>query len=128
MRKSSGRRPRLVRAPVMKELHDEIAMGMHLSYAALEVAPNRNSVEMLAQILGMVGIAIESDVRFDVERAQIHVAMQALDRMDAHAEPMASVSAELPHLLNAVVATDAILPRLDVVKLHMANMKLRSLK
>lgn len=121
MRKSSGRQPRLVRAPVMK---DEIAMGMHLAYAVLEAAPNRDSVEMLAQILGMIGIAIEDDSRFGSALLQMHAAVQALDRMDE----LTRVSQELPYVLPAIVTADAILPRLDVVKLHLANMKLRSMK
>ncbi len=123
-RKRSAYRPRLVQAPIMRELHDQIALGLHLSYEVVARAPNLEVVEHLAQILGMVGLAVENDPKFVDESRTIDSAMRALDQI---ASSTAATDLELAPLLLGVRAADAVVPRLDVIRLHKANLKLRAL-
>jgi hypothetical protein len=120
-------RPRLIRAPVMRELHDEIAMGLHTAYGTLACAPDRNAIEMLAQILGMIGLAVEGEERFANGLRQIDSGMRALEQIGAKTGELTATKLELAPILNAVRTADAMLPRLDVVKLHLANVKLTAM-
>lgn len=108
----------------MRELHDQIGMGLHLSYEVLKTAPTLELVEHLAQILGMVGLAVENDPKFVDESRTIDAAMRALDHIAAST---AAGAQELAHLLKGVNAADATVPRLDVIRLHQANIRMHAL-
>ena len=126
MRKRSAYQPRPIKAPVTKELHDQIGMGLHLSYAALKCAPSLDIVEHLAQVLGMVGLAIEDDPKFADQQILIDSGMRTLEQIGTKSE-VSATDLELLPLLRAVVAADKVVPRLDVLRLHNANLKLRAL-
>jgi len=120
--------PKRVSSPVMPELHDIIAMGMHTSFSTLKSRPDENAFSMLARIVGMVGRAIEGDPRFAAERLQINSAGAALNQIGAKVGPLRATALELLPVLNAVRMIDVILPRLDVAKLHQANLDMACLK
>lgn len=108
-RKRSAYRPRVINVPVTKGLHDEIALQMRLAYVV-------GNSDQLRDIFNMVGVAISGDVRFAEEVGVINAGAQALTGDGLR-----------PIVLAAVNEIDALLPRLDVTRLHMANMKLRKL-
>lgn len=80
----------------------------------------------MAQVLGMVGLAIEDDPKFANQQILIDSGMRALEQIGTKSEVSATDLEMLP-LLNAVVAADKVVPRLDVLRLHNANLKLRAL-
>jgi len=124
VRKRCNRRPRLIRAPVMKELHDEIAMGMHMAYATLASAPDGNAFNMLASILNMVSLAIDGDSRFPDEARVLQSAVLAMNQIGRKTGALSATQIELLPVRNALGVVDKILPRLDVVKLHLAHTRL----
>lgn len=126
-RKRSAYRPSPKRVPVMKELHDQIAMGLHMAYSFLERAPDAAAVDQLSEGLGMIGLAIESDARFTDELRQVDSGRRALEQIAAKGEKLTATPLELMPIMNAVSAADQILPRLDGVKLFKALQKLRVL-
>jgi len=125
-RKRSAYRPRQISAPVTRELHDHIGMGLHLTYEVLKTAPTHDLVEHLAQMLGMVGLAIEDDEKFSDQQRVIDAGMRVLEKLSDQATTPATET-ELVPLLNAVNVADRVVPRLDVLRLHNANLKLRAL-
>ncbi len=127
-RKRSTYRPRLVSIPVMKEMHDQIAMGMHTALAALERDPGENAFSMLASIFNMVGLAIDGDARFDVEMLQVKSGSRAMNQIGAKEGPLRALPLELLPVRNAVNTIDALLPRLNIWGLHHANVQMRGMK
>jgi hypothetical protein len=126
-RKRSAYRPSLKRVPVMKELHDQIGMGLHTAYGVLERAPDQTAVNQLAEGLGMVGIAVEGDARFADALRIVDSAMRTLEQIGAKGEKLSATPLELLPIRNAVLAVDSLLPRLVGVKLFQALQKLRVL-
>lgn len=120
--------PKPVRSPVMQELHDQIAMGLHTAYRNLVSAPDENAFSMLARIFNMVGLSIEGDPRFADALILINSGASAMNQIGAKTGPLRAMPFELLPVRNAVNAIDQLLPRLDVVRLHQANMKLLSMQ
>jgi hypothetical protein len=120
-------RPKNVRIPVMKDMHDVIGMGMHTSYMMLRDAPSEEAFQQLAQIINMVGISIIGDERFVDEARIIESASLAMIQIGAKAGPIGALPYELLPVVNAVNCIDAMLPRLDGSKLHQANAQLYAL-
>jgi hypothetical protein len=126
-RKRSSYRPSLKRVPVMKELHDQIAMGLHTAYGVLERAPDATAVDQLSEGIGMVGFAAEGDARFVDEMLQINSGMRSLEQIGGKSGELTTTALELLPVRNAVLAVDAILPRMDGAKLIVALTRLRAL-
>jgi len=120
-------RPRLVKGPVMKELHDVIGMGLHVSYRMLRDNPTEAAFRQLIQILNMVGLTIEGDPRFADEIRIVNSGSLALNQIGAKVGPIGALPYELAPVVNAVNCIDTLLPRLDASKLHQANLKLYAL-
>ena len=116
----STRKPNAKPVTVPAALHDQIALGMRLLYESVKVEPRLDSINHLAQLLGMVGLAIEEDKRFKPESAQVDSAMRALDQIVVGT----SGPTQAESVLAAVNAADKILPRLLVEKLHKANLRM----
>jgi hypothetical protein len=126
-RKRSAYRPTLKHVPVMKELHDQIGMGLHTAYAVLERAPDRSALDQLSEGLGMVGLAIDGDERFADSQRQVDSALRALEQIAAKGDTLTVTAFELAPIRNAVSEVDLLLPRLDGVKLYLGLQKLRAL-
>jgi hypothetical protein len=115
-RKRSAYRPRPVRAPVMPELRDTIAMGLYTAYGVLERGPDEQALEQLRDIFNMVGLAIEGDARFADEMTRVNAGALSI----AH-------NGKWEHVGRAVTVIDLLLPRLDVGSLQRAMTKLRAM-
>jgi len=124
-------RPRLIRIPMTAGLHDQIGMALHTALATLAVAPTRDQFDSVGQIFNMIGVAIEDDARFEVEFQIIESGARAMNQIaDCYDRTgvLRLTDLELAPVRNAVVTCDQITSRLDVTKLHLANMKLASMR
>ena len=115
-RKRSSYRPRPVHIPVTKELHDQTALVLHMGYAVLERGPDEDVLDQFRDIFNMVGLAISGDARFVEEMAVINAGAEAV------------AEGKLDGVLAAVNTIDAMLPRMDVMKMEMAIRRLRAIK
>lgn len=120
-------RPRMVRIPMGKSLHDAFCIQMHASLATMRVQPCLEAWDALGWIFNVVCVTIKDDNRFTSEMTQIQQGVEAMNECLPCAEsnkPMPdSVTASLTI---AVSVIDDILPRLDVTKLHLANLSLKA--
>lgn len=117
MRKRSAYQPRQIRAPVMKELRDQIAMGMYTAYDLLSrTGHDETALDQLRDIFNLVGIAIEGDARFADETAKINAAAMSVTH-----------NGKREQIATAVTAIDDLLSRLDVASLYNALVRLRTM-
>lgn len=124
-------RPRLVRIPMTKGLHDQFGMTLHTSFAAMTLAPGRDQFDAIAQIFNVVALAIEDDQRFKLEALILASGASAMNQISAGYDRtgiMRPTDLELLPVQNAINVCDWILPRIDVTKLHLANMRLSAIR
>lgn len=122
-------RPRLIRIPVTKTLHQELAMHAHGALVTLRYAPDPDAFESLATMMNVVQIAIDKDERFVHEAKLIRggaaTMSQIMRKVDAR---LPLQDHELASIEVAVTAMDQIFPRLDVTKLHLSRLALSRIK
>jgi hypothetical protein len=97
----------------MKELHDKIALQAHLAYETLDMTQSEQALDQLRDIFNMVGVAAQGDPRFREELETVNAGALSLE------------GGKTERVLAAVNAVDAMLPRMDVMSLHHAIVKLR---
>lgn len=120
-------RPRLIRIPMMTDLHNEFGLVLHTALAALASAPDREQFDAIAQIFNVVGIAIDRDLRFGDEARILAGGAAAMNQIDdgyRRTGALRPTALELAPVRNAVNVCDEILSRLDVTKLHLAQVRL----
>jgi len=122
-------RPRTINIPMVGEgeLHRLLALQLHGSLAALRHSPNSDAFDAIAALLNMALLALEHDSRFAHEARLIAGGASAMNQI---ADKVNAVPAlrefELRPIEVAVSTFDAILPRLDISRLHLAQVRLRS--
>jgi hypothetical protein len=121
-------RPRPVRLPVAKGFHDIVAMGMHTAFVTLRDAPNEDAFAQLARIFRMIDMSMEGDVKFADEQRIIDSGFAAMNQIGAKVGLIGARPYELMPVLNAINCIDRLLPRLDVMKIHLANTRVQVLE
>ena len=120
-------RPRMVRIPMGKNLHDAFGMQMHASLATMRVQPCLEAWDALGWIFNVVCVTIKDDARFTSEMTQIQQGVEAMNECLPCAESNTMMPYSVTAQLTAAVSViDDILPRLDVTKLHLANLSLKA--
>lgn len=118
MRKASKRKVRLVRAPVTKELADQVRMGLHSAYVVLCTSyVSDETLEQLSEGFDMIGIAISGKPRFKDEVIALNSASLALRALAERGHPIAPTAFEREPIRHALGVVDELLPRLDVLTL-----------
>lgn len=129
MSKRKAYKPRPIRIPMTKTLFDEFGMQMHTALAALRVAPDEDQFCALAMIMNVVSVAIQDDSRFDEYRIYVNTGISMMNQISNKCTAMLPLrDYEIASLTIAVSAIDEMLPRMDVTKLHLANMTLKGLR
>jgi hypothetical protein len=126
-----ARRPRLIKIPMMRTIHDMIALELHTAFATLSVAPCRDQFDAIGQIFNMIGLAIEKDSRFPVEFRIVQSGASAMGQISDGFDRtgvLRPTELELLSVRNAVNVCDEILPRLDVTRIHLANVALAAMR
>ncbi|NYT62397.1 hypothetical protein H0A66_08740 [Alcaligenaceae bacterium] len=127
--KKKKRIPRAVRIPVTRALRDEFAMSLHTSLRGLEHAPSVDIFDNLAGIFNVVQLALEHDTKHSHEARLITggaaALNQAMARVVAGQSPAAHEIAPIRVGINTI---DALLGRLDVLALHGAIQRLRTMR
>ena len=126
-----ARRPRLVRIPMTKGLHDQFGMTLHTALAAMTLAPARDQFDAIAQIFNVIGLAIEHDARFTIEAVALASGASAMNQIAAGCERTGALrptEIEMLPVRNAVNICDEILSRIDVTHLYLANKRLSEIR
>ena len=111
------------------KLRDEIAMQLHASFATLRTNPDTDAFCAVGSIMNMVNVAIQNDKRLDEHRLFIDAGSRMMNQISNKVQAGIHLSnLESACLSLAIKAVDEILPRLDVTKLHLANVSLRSMR
>lgn len=124
-------RPRLIKIPMMASLHNQIALELHAALGALSISPARDQFDAIGQYFNMIGLAVEHDPRFTDEFVIIESGARAMNQIADCFDRTGTLQPtyfELLPVRNAVIACDQILPRIDVTKLHVANVKLAAMR
>lgn len=111
-----------------KALHDEFGLQMHMALATLRTKPCVEAFDALGWIFNVVVITIEGDERFTDDLIHIHSGIRMMNQISNKCTagiPLKDY--ELACLFSAANVIEEILPRLDITKLHMANLKLRGI-
>lgn len=115
-------RPKPIAIPVMKPLHDEMAMHLRAALVTLNYAPSNDAFDMLAGVLNVVQVAIQNDVRFLHEAKLINGGAATMNQISKKVDRgLALQEHELASIKVSVNVIDEILPRLDVSKLNAAR-------
>jgi hypothetical protein len=124
-------KPRLIKIPMMKSMRNMIALELHTAFATLSIAPCRDQFDAIGQIFNMIGLAIEKDSRFPVEfrivQSGTSAMVQISDGFD-RTGVLRPTDLELLSVRNAVNVCDEILPRLDITRMHLANVALAAMR
>ena len=119
-------RPRMIKIPMSKPLHDEFAIQMHTALATLRVAPTTEAYDALGWLINCVFITILSDSKFEGDLATIDAAIKTMNKLGQRCEGSPLTDYEIACLTSCVSLMDDILPRLDVGKIHLANLSLKA--
>lgn len=114
-------RPRLVKIPMCRPLHDEFAMQMHTALATLRTAPTIDAYDALGWIINLVGVAYGDRMSED----QSKVIGRAVEVMNQLVHTDLTIGAEIVVLEHCAVMIDDVLPYISVTDLHLANLKLK---
>jgi hypothetical protein len=124
-------RARLIKLPMMKTLHDQLALDLHTAFAALSISPAKDQFDIVGHYLNTIGLTIEGDPRFPVELKIIESAIRAMNQIVDSWERtniLRPTAIELLPVRNAVFVCDQIVSRLDLTKIHISNKKLATMK
>ena len=126
--KNKKYRPRLVHIPVTG-LHREMALHAHAAVATLRYAPSPDAFDMVAGILNMIQVTIKDDDRFVHEAKLINGGATTLNQISKKIDAgLALHEHELASICVAVNTVDAILSKLDVSRMHLAQLSVRQLQ
>lgn len=115
-------RPKLIAIPVMRPLHDEMAMHLRAALVTLTYKPSNDAFDMLAGVLNVVQVAIQNDSRFPHEAKLINGGAATMNQISKKVDRgLALQEHELGSIKISVNTVDEILPRLDVGKLNAAR-------
>ena len=121
-------RPRIIKIPVTG-LHRELALHAHAALAALRYSPSVDAFDMLAGIINMIQVTIENDERFTHEAKLITGGAATLNQISKKIESrLALQEFELASIQVSVNAVDSILSRLDVTRMHLAQLTVRKIQ
>ena len=125
--KNKKYRPKPIRIPVTA-LHGEMALHLHAALATLRYQPSVEAFDMIAGILNMIQVTIENDERFIHEAKLINGGAATLNQVSRKIESgQALQEFELGSIQVAVNTVDSILTRLDVTRMHLAQLTVRRL-
>jgi hypothetical protein len=112
-----------------KALHDEFGMQMHMSIATLRTKPCLEAFDSLGWLFNVVIVTVEGDPRFTDDLIHLHSGIRMMNQIaDKCTAGLPLKDYELGCLTSAASVVDDILPRLDITKLHMAYLQLRTNK
>lgn len=121
-------RPRTVRVP-LTGLRDQIALQMRAALTCLQLAPSAEAFNSLAGIFNLVALAIEADQGSAHEARLICGGAAAMNQIESRtAKRQAPRDHEFAPIRVAVNAIDEVLPRLDVIRLELAQQRLRQIR
>lgn len=110
-----------------KALHDEFGIQMHMSIATLRNKPCIEAFDSLGWLLNVVIVTVENDPRFVDDLLYIHSGIRMMNQIaNKCVAGLPLKDYELACLTSAASVVDDILPRLDITKLHMAYLQLRT--
>lgn len=122
---------RLIKIPMTAGLHDQFGMALHGALIGLSLAPDRDQFDNLAQMFNVIGLAIEHDARFKDEALILSSGASAMGQIDdgwRRTGVLRPTALELLPVRNAINVCDQILPRIDVTRLHLAQVELANLR
>ena len=112
-----------------KSLHDEFGMQMHMSIATLRTQPCTEAFDSLGWLFNVVIMTVEHDPRFTDDLIHLYSGIRMMNQISNKCTAgLPLKDYELGCLTSAASVVDDILPRLDVSKLHMAYLQLRTNK
>lgn len=110
-----------------KALHDEFGIQMHMSIATLRNKPCIEAFDSLGWLFNVVIVTVEKDPRFVDDLLYIHSGIRMMNQIaNKCVAGLPLKDYELACLTSAASVVDDILPRLDITKLHMAYLQLRT--
>ena len=128
MSKRKEYKPRLVKIPMSKELYDSFGMYLHVALATMQNRPDSDAFDAIAQIMNVVSVTIKDDLRFNNESLFINSGIRMMnDISNKCTAGLPLKDYELACITLAINTIDAILSRLDVSKLYLANLSVRSM-
>lgn len=116
----------MVKIPMCKPLADEFAMQMHVALATLRTAPAIEAYDALGWLINCVFVTIANDPKFEDDLAPIDAAIKTMNKLGQRCEGSPLTDYEIACLTSCVSLIDDLMPRLDVSKLHLANLKLKA--
>ncbi len=121
-------RPRMIKIPVTG-LHRDLALHAHAALVTLRYSPSVDAFDMLAGIINMIQVTIENDERFTHEAKLITGGAATLNQISKKIEAhLALHEHELASIGVAVNTVDSILSKLDVSRMHLAQLSVRKLQ
>ena len=109
-----------------KSLHDEFGIQMHMSIATLRTSPCLEAFDSLGWLFNVVIVTVEHDPRFTDDLIHLHSGIRMMNQIaNKCTAGLPLKDYELACITSAASVVDDILPRLDITKLHFANLQLR---
>ena len=122
------RKPRLVRIPMSKALYEQFSMQLHTALATLRTAPCLEAYDAIGWLFNVVAVVAEEDKRFKDDLIHLYSGIRMMNQIQNKCEAKLPLKDyELACLFSAVQTVDEILPRLDVSKIHLANLHLKGM-
>lgn len=128
------RRPKPVRIPMTTGLHQLFAEQLHISMAALRMAPHRDHFDAVATLLNITVLALEGRSGFAAEARAVSSGARAMNDIQ---EKVAAIQDGAPVILRkyelrpielAVSAADAVIARLSVNDIELARRRLATIQ
>jgi hypothetical protein len=116
--------PKHVFIPIMHELQDAFAFDAHGSFAAMRMAPNEAAFDQLATIFNLISVGLNDIGQQSIILASGMRALQDVANRFDKTGCLGIARHEEAPICNAVVECEALVKKLDVIRLHMAGRKL----
>lgn len=116
--------PKHVNIPIMNELQDAFAFDAHGAFAAMRMAPNQDAFDQLAGIFNVLSVGLHDiNQRSVILESGIRALQDVANRADCTG-CLGVARHELAPIGNAVIESETLVKKLDVIRLHMAGRKL----
>ncbi len=102
-------------------------MQLHTALATLRTALCLEAYDAIGWLFNVVVIVVEKDNRFKDDLIHLYSGIRMMNQIQNKCEAGLTLKDyELACLFSAVQTVDEILPRLDVSKIHLANLHLKA--
>ena len=119
--------PKHVNIPIMHDLQEAFAFDAHGAFAAMRMAPNEGAFDQLAGIFNVISVGLNDIGQQSVILESGICALQDISNRAERTGCFGLARHELAPIRNAVLEAEALVKKLDLIRLYMAGRKLTAI-